>query len=96
MGARALNTYAFFALFYGHVINTGKASLHQTVFGELPIFVAVGAKPLAAVIVPFIFKAHRYAIFGKRPQGFFEFVLVFFYPFPLKACLPYVWQACPP
>ena len=43
----------------GEVVNAGDASLHQAMLIELPILVAVTAEPIAAIVVPFVGKAHR-------------------------------------
>ena len=41
---------------------------NQAVLVELPVFIAIAAKPLAAVVMPFVGKAHGYPILAKRPQ----------------------------
>src|ERR1700751_2040393 len=50
------------------VIDAGKASPHQAVLGELPVLVAVGAKPVAGIVVPFIGKAYRNPVLGEGPE----------------------------
>ena len=37
-------------------------------FVEFPIFVAVAAKPIGAVVVPFIRKTHRDAVVAEGPE----------------------------
>src|SRR5712672_691387 len=41
---------------------------HQTVLVELPIFVAVAAEPVAAIVVPFAGEAHGDAVLPKCPE----------------------------
>ena len=36
------------------VVDAGIAELHQSLVIELPVLVAVGTKPLTAVVVPFV------------------------------------------
>ena len=51
------------------IVDRGKAPLHQALCVEFPILVAIGTKPVAAVIVPFIGKAHSDAVFAKGPHS---------------------------
>ena len=48
---------------------------------EFPVLVAVGAEPLAGVVVPFIGKAHGDAIVGEGPQFLDQPVVQFPCPF---------------
>ena len=50
------------------IVNAGDAQAHQAVGVELPVLVAMAAKPLAAVIVPFIGEPHRDAVLAKGPE----------------------------
>src|SRR6185295_14606589 len=43
----------------GQVVDAGDAALHESQLVEFPILIPVGAKPVAAVIVPLIRKSHR-------------------------------------
>ena len=71
-----------FALADGQIIDAGKAVLHQAVFGELPVFIAIRAIPVAAVIVPFIGIAHGNTVFGKGPELLDQSIVQFAFPFP--------------
>ena len=44
------------------VVDARFAATHQPVLVELPLLVAVGAIPLAGVVMPFVLKAHRDAV----------------------------------
>src|ERR1700722_13401624 len=70
------------ALVFGNrqVVDAGDTQPHQPVFVELPIFIAVAAKPVAAVVVPFVGKAHRDAVLAKRPKLLDEPVIEFARP----------------
>jgi hypothetical protein len=63
-----------FALALGdrQVVDASEASAHQTVLVELPVFIAVRAEPVAAIVMPLIGKAYRNPVVGKRPY-FFDF-----------------------
>ena len=63
------------------VVDAGNAHPHQAVLVELPVFVAVAAKPLAAIIVPLVGKAHCDAIFAEGPDFLDEPVIEFADPF---------------
>ena len=54
---------------------------HQAGFGEFPILVVVAAKPIAAVIVPFIGETNRDAVLAKRLHLLDEPVIEFTLPF---------------
>ena len=41
---------------------------HEARFVELPVLVAIAAKPAARIVVPLVGKAHGDAVFGKGPQ----------------------------
>ena len=58
------------AIFLGDrdVVDAGFAAAHQAVLVELPLLVAVGAMPLAGIVVPLILKPHRDAIADRRPR----------------------------
>src|SRR3954471_13999077 len=47
-----------FAIFDRQVVDAGDPPSHQALFVELPILVAIAAKPVAGIVVPFICKAH--------------------------------------
>src|SRR5215469_546630 len=50
------------------VVDRGEAALHQALGVELPVLVAIRAKPIGAVVVPLIGEADRDAIAFERPQ----------------------------
>ena len=53
--------------FRSYVIDAGMASLHQPVARELPVLIAVGAKPVGDGVLPLVGEAHRDAIVCKTP-----------------------------
>src|SRR5215467_11406666 len=70
-----------FAFLDRQVINAGDAKAHQPLFVELPIFIAIAAKPVAAVVVPFIGEAHGDAISAESPDFLDQPVIKFARPF---------------
>src|SRR4030088_2119513 len=50
------------------VVDARVTPAHQPVLVELPVLVAVGAKPVSRVVMPFVNEAHCDAIFCERPQ----------------------------
>src|ERR1700732_2675864 len=56
------------AIFDRQVVDAGDPPSHQALFVELPILVAIAAKPVAGIVVPFICKAHGYPVVAKRPD----------------------------
>src|SRR5262249_18413672 len=50
------------------VVDAGDTSPHQAVVVELPVLVAVAAKPVAGIVVPFICKAHGDPVVAERPH----------------------------
>src|SRR5205085_12379135 len=50
------------------IVDAGDAQAHQAMLVELPILVAVAAKPAAAVVVPLIGKTHRDAVVAEGPD----------------------------
>src|SRR5262245_13410367 len=49
------------------VVDAGDAPPHQAVLVELPVLVAIAAKPVAGIIVPFICKPHSDPVVAVRP-----------------------------
>ena len=45
-----------------NVVDAGLAAAHQAFLVEFPVFVAVAAKPVAAIVMPFVGEAHGNAI----------------------------------
>src|SRR5690348_16786996 len=66
----------------GEVIDAGQAATHQATLIELPVFVAVGTEPIAAVIVPLIGESHRDAVVVKSPEFLDQAIIEFAIPFP--------------
>jgi len=62
------------------VVDAGEAEFHVAKFIEFPILVAVGAKPLAGVVVIFILETHGDAIAVECPRGFLEAIIQFLVP----------------
>src|SRR5690348_12079094 len=50
------------------VVDAGDAPLHVALGVELPVLVAVGAEPVAGVVVPFVGEAHGDAVVVPRPE----------------------------
>ena len=67
------------ALAFGdrHVVDGGMAHGHQAVLVELPILVAIGAEPVAGVVVPFVGVAHGDAGVGVGPEFLDQAVTAF-------------------
>ena len=63
------------------VIDTGVSFFHQAVVIELPVFVAIGAIPLAVSVMEFIFEADCDTMAGEGPEFLFEFIVQFVLPF---------------
>ena len=56
------------ALLDRQIVDAGDPQAHQPVLIEFPVLVAVAAEPIAAVVMPFIGKAHRDAVLAKGPE----------------------------
>src|SRR5215813_9155212 len=63
------------------VVDAGDAPPHQALGVELPVLVAVAAKPVAAVVVPFVGEAHRDAVAGECPHFLDQAVVELALPF---------------
>src|SRR3979411_2732097 len=50
------------------IVDAGDPQPHQSVLVKLPVLVSIAAKPVPAVVVPFIGKSHRNAILAKGPD----------------------------
>ena len=57
------------------------APAHQAVLIELPKLIAIGAKPVAAVVMPFVGEPHRHPVVAKPPQLLDEPVVELLVPF---------------
>ena len=62
------------------VVDAGMAPEHETLVVEGPVFVAVAAKPLARVVVPFVGEAHRDHVAGEGPEFLDQAVVEFARP----------------
>src|SRR5262245_23487656 len=52
----------------GQIVGAGNAQAHQSVLVEFPVLVAVAAKPVSAVVMPFVGKAHGDAVVVEGPN----------------------------
>src|SRR3954449_12485147 len=81
-----------FAFAFGNwrIIDAGNTPPHQTALVELPILIAIGAEPAAAIVAPLIGKAHRDAVFAEGPKLF----LITHEPQPISgADTAWAWSA---
>ena len=53
------------------VIDAGKTLRHQPIGIEIPVFVAIGPKPVATVVMPFVGIADANSAVSERPQLFY-------------------------
>src|SRR5437868_13748982 len=67
-----------------HVVDARIAALHKAILAELPVLVAVGAEPVARVVVPFVGVAYGNAIAAERPQFLDQTILVLLLPLALE------------
>src|SRR3989442_1731192 len=65
----------------GQVVDAGEAEFHVAAFVELPVLVAVGAIPLAGVVVKLILEAHRDAVAREGPEFLLQAVIQLAIPF---------------
>ena len=56
------------ALLDRQIVDAGDAQAHQAVFVEFPVLVAIAAKPVAAIVMPFIGEAHGDAVVAEGPD----------------------------
>ena len=63
------------------VVDAGEAPLHQALRVELPVLVAVGAEPVAVVVVLLVGEAHGDAVVSARPQLLDQAVVELLRPF---------------
>src|SRR5260221_14420970 len=75
------------AVFDRQVVDAGDPPSHQALFVELPILVAIAAKPVARIVVPFICKAHGYPVVAKPPDLLDQPILQFANPLACEECL---------
>src|SRR2546430_5832186 len=70
-----------FRLLDWEIVDACVAKPHQTMIIKFPILIAVGAKPIPGVVVPFVSEAHGNTISGVSPELFDEPVVQLFGPF---------------
>ena len=59
----------------GQIIDAGDPDAHQTVLVELPIFIAIAAEPVTAIVAPFVGEAHGDTVLPKCPEFFDQAVV---------------------
>src|SRR5260370_26673662 len=67
--------------FDGQIVNAGVTVMHDAVFVELPVFVSVGAVPVAGVVVALVGEADRDAGSVEGPEFLDEAIVEFAMPF---------------
>src|SRR6267378_7154802 len=50
------------------IVDAGDTQSHQSMLVEFPVFIAVAAKPMTAVVVPFVGKSQGYSVVAKGPD----------------------------
>src|SRR5580692_2800774 len=78
------------ALRHRQIVDAGDSQPHEAALVELPVFIAVAAKPMAAVVVPLIGKPHGYPVLAKSPNFLDEPVVEFARPLSREKCLDVV------
>src|SRR5262249_2822962 len=68
------------------VVYAGDAPAHQAVLIEFPVLVAVAAKPVAAVVMPLVGKAHGDAVLAECPDFLDQALIEFAAPFARQKC----------
>src|SRR5882757_7727061 len=74
-------------IFDRQVVDAGDPPSHHALFVELPILVAIATKPVARIVVPFICKAHGYAVVAKCPDLLDQSILQLANPLACEECL---------
>src|SRR5271154_6817873 len=67
-------------LFDGEIVDAGVAMMHDAVFVELPVLVAIGAVPVAGVVVALVGEAYGDARSVEGPELFDEAIVEFAFP----------------
>jgi len=78
-----------FALFDWQIIDACDAQTHQPVLIELPVFVAIAAEPMAAIIVPLVSETNRDSILAERPNLLDQAVMKLAIPLTCEKCLDF-------
>src|SRR5215469_771597 len=76
-----------FALLDWQVIDAGDASAHQSLLVKFPVLVAIAAKPIAAVVMPFVSKPYGDTVFAKCPDFLDQAVIQLPVPLAHQKCL---------
>src|SRR5450631_1189452 len=71
---------------YREIVDTSKAFLHQSIDGELPVFIPVRTKPVFAIVMPFVGKPHSDPILRECPKLLNQAVFELLRPFARKEC----------
>src|SRR5579863_4784986 len=69
------------------VVDAGNSLAHQPSFVELPILIPVTAKPIAAIVMPFIGETYRYPVLAEGPDLLDQTVVELALPFAREKCL---------
>src|SRR3546814_10589142 len=72
------------ALRDGEIVDASMARAHQAARVELPILIAVGAEPVARVVMPLIGEADGDPVLAPGPDLLDETVVELLRPFPLQ------------
>src|ERR1700676_2580652 len=70
-----------FRLLDWQIVDGSQPQAHQAALIEFPILIAIRAKPISGVIVPFISKAHRDTVPLKCPELFDQPIVKLLRPF---------------
>ena len=60
----------YIALLNWQVVDAGNTLLHESVFVELSILIAVRTEPVAEIIMPFVSKPDSHSVVPKSPKLF--------------------------
>src|SRR5262245_28875842 len=87
IGATAKRPVIFaFALLDRKVIYTGDAQTLEPLSIELPILIAIAAKPAAAIVMPLVGETHRNAVLAECPDFFDQKIVKLTAPFARQEC----------
>src|SRR3981081_4305220 len=70
------------ALLDRRIVDTRNAPAHQAIVVEFPVFVAIAAQPLTAVVMPLIREPHRDAVVAEGPDFLDQAIVQLALPFP--------------
>src|SRR5262245_42470370 len=82
--AAAIPVVFAIAFFDGKVVDARVTLLHQPRRVIVPVLISVGAKPITAVVMPLISKAHGNTVFGECPELLDQTVIQFACPLALQ------------